>query len=61
MTYIDLYQDGNCIRRVRCDKIDRKFATIKDKAVLRRKLYEQMRVAANRNPEKTFWIELKNE
>ena len=42
MTYIDLYEDGNCIRRVRCDKIDRKFATVKDKAVLRRKLYVQL-------------------
>ena len=61
MTYIDLYEDGNCIRRVLCDKIDRKFATVKDKAVLRRKLYEQMRVAAKRNPDKIYWMELKTQ
>ena len=50
MTYIDLYEDSRGIRRVRCDKINRKFATVKDKAVLRRKLYEEILIAAKRNP-----------
>ena len=59
MTYIDLYEDSRCIRRVRCDKIDRKFATVKDKAVLRRKLYEEILIAVKRNPEKKYWMELK--
>lgn len=58
LQYIDIYEDGIIQRRIsmgsggsRINRIER------DK--IRRKVYEELRIAAMRNPEKTYWMELK--
>ena len=60
LKYIELYEDGVIQRRVYA-KLSRSYPLKKDQENLRRKLYRELDMAAQRNPEKQYWIELKTE
>lgn len=61
LRYIDLYEDGAIQRRVSTDSDGSRKMTKIDKAALRRKLYKELENAAKRNPEKKYWLELRQE
>ena len=61
LKYIDLYENGIIQRRVRCDKIGRKYLTKMDQTKMRRDMYKELENAAQRNPEKIYYLELKTE
>lgn len=60
LKYIELYEDGILQRRVFA-KLSRAYPLRKDQEQMRRKLYKELEMAAQRNPEKVYWIELKTE
>jgi len=61
LVHIELYEDGIIQRRVRADKIGRKYLTKMDQTKLRRDMYKELENAAQRNPEKIYYLELKTE
>ena len=61
LVHIELYEDGIIQRRVRADKDGSRGMTKMDQTNLRRKLYKELENAAQRNPEKIYYLELKTE
>lgn len=60
LKYIELYEDGVMQRRVFAE-LSRAYPLRKNQKQMRRKLYKELEMAAQRNPEKKYWIELKIE
>lgn len=60
LKYIELYEDGVMQRRVFAE-LSRAYPLRKYQQQMRRKLYKELEMAAQRNPEKQYWIELKTE
>ena len=58
---IELYEDGIIQRRVRADKDGSRGMTKMDQTNLRRKLYKELENAAQRNKEKIYYLELRQE
>lgn len=60
LRYIELYEDGELVRRVNVTFSANRI-TKKEQETTRRKLYEELLKVAKRNPEKVYWMELKTE
>lgn len=58
LQYIDIYEDGIIQRRVSMGSGGSR-KTKKEQEKLRKSIYEELRIAALRNPEKIYWMELK--
>ena len=58
LSRIELYEDGHLQRIVNLYKVKRKL-TKPDILKLRRQLFVELEIAAKRNPEKIYWMELK--
>ena len=61
LVHIELYEDGIIQRRVRADKDGSRGMTKMDQTNLRRKLYKELENAAQRNPGKIYYLELRQE
>ena len=61
LVHIELYEDGIIQRRVRADKYGSRGMTKMDQTNLRRKLYKELENAAQRNLEKIYYLELRQE
>jgi len=61
LVHIELYEDGIIQRRVRADKDGSRGMTKMDQTNLRRKLSKELENAAKRNPEKIYYLELRQE
>ena len=60
LRYIELYEDGELVRRVNVTFSANRI-TKKEQETTRRKIYEELLKVAKRNPEKIYWMELKTE
>ena len=61
LVHIELYEDGIIQRRVRADKDGSRGMTKMNQTNLRRKLYKELENAAQRNLEKIYYLELRQE
>ena len=58
LQYIDIYEDGIIQRRISMGSGGSR-KTKKEQEKIRRTMHEELRIAAMRNPEKIYWMELK--